>query len=150
MSTRRSVAGWLTVVFIVGQLAILWVKELREQGSPLVQQYAFWGYAPNLIAAMSLPGLLLALALKRGGPLEDRYAWPQLWREYRTLGVALLATAGALLAWEFLQPFWANRTFDWQDVWASLLGAGAWLPLIFLARYCTRIPHTFVREHENP
>ncbi|MCD9087567.1 hypothetical protein [Stenotrophomonas sp. SY1] len=134
MSSRRSVAGWLTVVFVAGQLGILAIKELREQGSPLVEQYAVFGYAPNLIAALTLPWLVLALAVKRIGQADDAYAWRCLWHERRAITAALLLPTAGLLAWEFLQPFRPNRTFDWLDVWATLAGAGLWLAIVLLAR----------------
>ncbi len=134
MGNRRSVAGWLTVAFIVGQLAILVIKELREQGSALVAQHAWFGYAPNLVAAFTLPWLVLALAVKRAGPPEQAYALGELWYASRALGAALLLPTAGLLAWEFIQRSRPNRTFDWQDVWATLAGAGLWLLIVLLAR----------------
>ncbi|WP_269790547.1 hypothetical protein [Stenotrophomonas sp. Iso1] len=137
MASRRSVAGWLTVVFILGQLAILGIKELREQGSPLAQQYAFFGYAPNLVAAATLPWLVLAVALKRGGPLDGPYAWRDLWHEGRALCAGLLLSTGGLLAWEFIQRSRPNRTFDWQDIWATMGGTGLCMAVIVSARLFT-------------
>ena len=150
MTCRRSVAGWLTVVFIAGQLAILAVKELREQGSSLLQQIGLLGYAPNLIAALTLPALMMAVLVKRNGLPDDSYSWARLWRWQPAIAVALLLTLGALLGWEFLQPWRPNRSFDWQDIWATLAGTGAWLPFLFLARHCTRTPAAIVREQQTP
>lgn len=137
MASRRSVAGWLTVVFILGQLAILGIKELREQGSSLAQQYALFGYAPNLVAAATLPWLVVALALKRSGPLESPYAWRELWHERRALCAGLLLSSGGLLAWEFIQRSRPNRTFDWQDIWATLASTGLCLAVVVIARWFT-------------
>jgi hypothetical protein len=133
---RRSVAGWLYVAMIAGQLAILEIKELREQGSALVRDHAFFGYAPNLLAALTLPCLFLALSLKPGNP-DEPYRWARLWRENAALLRALLLTVGGLLAWEFIQPYRPNRTFDWQDVWATLAGGLLFLLVVLAARRAT-------------
>src|SRR5688572_1296526 len=129
MVTRRTVSGCLVVVMILGQLAILQVKELREQGSALVRQHDAFGYAPNLIAALTLPCLILALVVKSRHHLRDEaYGWSRLWRESRATAASCLLAVAGLLAWEFLQVFRPNRTFDWQDVWATVAGG-----LLFLA-----------------
>ena len=141
MVTRRTVSGCLVIVMVLGQLAILQVKELREQGSALVRQYEAFGYAPNLIAASTLPCVLLALALKsRRFSRDAPYGWARLWREQRAIAISGVAATAALLGWEFVQVFRPNRTFDWQDVWATLAGGLLFIAIPLLGRGLTAAP----------
>ncbi|QNP40992.1 hypothetical protein [Lysobacter solisilvae (ex Woo and Kim 2020)] len=137
MRTRRSVTGWLTVAMILGQLAIIWIKDLREHGA----SHAFLGYAPNLVAAATLPGLFVVLLLRRGFDADAPYAWSQLWREDAVLFKALLIVMAGLLAWEFAQVYRPNRTFDPQDIWATLAGGALWLATAFAGRALTAASH---------
>ncbi|MFC5577621.1 VanZ family protein [Lysobacter niabensis] len=132
----RSVSGWLIVAMIAGQLAILEVKQLREEGSALVHGHAFFDYAPNLLAALTLPCFFLAMSLK-GRSAGEPYRWPWLWRENVAILRALLLTLGGLLGWEFIQVYRPNRTFDWQDVWATLVGGLLFLLVVLVARIAT-------------
>ena len=137
MSTRRSVTGWLTVVMILGQLAIIWIKDLREHGAA----HDLLGYAPNLVAAATLPGLFVMLLLKREGDASASYSWAQLWRETAAHRNALLITTGFLLAWEFVQVYRPNRTFDLQDIWATLAGTVLWIVGVAAGRALTTGSH---------
>jgi len=128
----RSVSGWLIVAMIAGQLAIL----EREQGSALVHGHAFFDYAPNLLAALTLPCFFLAMSLKGRGA-DAPYRWPWLWRENVAIIKALLLTLGGLLAWEFIQVYRPNRTFDWQDVRATLAGGLLFLVVVLVTRIAT-------------
>ena len=151
MVTRRTVSGCLVIVMILGQLAILQVKELREQGSALVRQYEAFGYAPNPIAALTLPCLLLAFALKsRRFPRDEPYGWARLWREQRAIAISGLAAMAGLLAWEFVQVFRPNRTFDWQDVYATLAGGVLLFTFSLIGRGLTVAPATASRGAGAP
>ena len=137
MSTRRSVGGWMTVVMVLGQLAIIRIKDLREQGAT----DDFLGYAPNLVAAATLPGLFVLLLLKRGVDPGSAYSWSSLWRETSVHAWSLLISTGALLAWEFVQVYRPNRTFDVQDIWATLVGAAVWIAFVATGRALTTGSH---------
>jgi hypothetical protein len=127
----------MTVVMILGQLAIIRIKDLREHGAT----DDFLGYAPNLVAAATLPGLFVLLLLKRGVDAGSAYSWSSLWRETSVHVWALLITTGSLLAWEFVQVYRPNRTFDLQDVWATLVGAAVWIALVAAGRALTAGSH---------
>ena len=143
MVTRRTVSGCLFVVMILGQLAIVEIKDLRETGSTLADRYGVFGYAPNLIAALTLPCLFLGLALKsRRRDLDAPYGWGCLWREQRAILLSGLTTTTGLLAWEFIQVYRPNRTFDWQDVWATLAGALLFFATIMTGRGLTSVSTT--------
>jgi hypothetical protein len=157
MHSRRTVSGWLVVLMIAGQLAILWIKEQREQGSALVRAHEFFGYAPNLVAALTLPCLFLGLSLKsRRGRMDEPYGWVRLWREDAAILKSLLGTVAGLLAWEFVQIHRPNRTFDWQDMWATLAGGGLFFAIVLAGRGLSacRALATFApatrQEHEIP
>lgn len=154
MSRGRNVAGWMLVAMVLGQLAILRVKDLREQGGAFVRAWEFFGYAPNLIAAATLPGLFAGLLLKRRGHDADAaYGWSQAWRESRIHGIALLAALGFLLAWECVQVYRPNRTFDLQDAWATLAGGAPWLGLVLAGRALTPLHRPAIATEalpENP
>jgi hypothetical protein len=137
MATRRSTTGWMIVAMVLGQLAIIWIKDLREHGA----SHEFLGYAPNLVAAATLPNMFVALLLKRGFDASAPYAWSQLWREDAVILKSLLITVGGLLAWEFMQVYRPNRTFDTQDVWATLAGAASWLAGALACRALTVPSH---------
>ncbi|KGM55519.1 hypothetical protein N800_14530 [Lysobacter daejeonensis GH1-9] len=127
----------MTVLMTLGQLAIIWIKGLRENGAT----EAFLGYAPNLVAAATLPGLFVALQLQRGFGGTAVFGWTQLWRLTRTHAVALLISTGGLLAWEFAQVYRPNRTFDMQDVLATVAGAALWGAMVCVGRLATADTH---------
>ena len=137
MRTRRSVGGWMTVVMILGQLAIIWIKDLREHGGAFVRAHEFFGYAPNLVAAATLPSLFLAFFIKRGFDASEPYGWSQLCHEDTAIFKSLLVTVGCLLGWEFVQVYRPNRTFDVQDLWATLAGGASWLAVVMAGRALT-------------
>ncbi|GAB3742882.1 hypothetical protein GCM10028795_00080 [Lysobacter olei] len=137
MTTRGSVAGWMSMLMVLGQLGVSGIKYLRESGDAS----AFLGYAPNLVAAATIPGLIVAVQLLRGAGSAAPYAWSQLWRETRTHALALLFSAGGLLAWEFVQVYRPNRTFDLQDVLATVAGAALWAAIVVVGRLSTEGAH---------
>ncbi|MBF6023562.1 hypothetical protein [Lysobacter niastensis] len=137
MATRRSIAGWMTVAMVMGQLAIIWIKDLREHGAT----EPFLGYAPNLVAAATLPGLWVSLRLKRGFDADLPHGWSQLWRDTVRHVLAVAVTSGCLLAWEFVQVYRPNRTFDLQDIWATLAGAALWFAAVAAGRALTAPAH---------
>lgn len=150
MRTRRSVSGWMIVSMILGQLAIIRIKDMREHGSDLVRSYEFFGYAQNLIAAATLPGLFLAFLMKRGFDADQPYGWSQLWREDAAIFKSLLITVGFLLGWEFVQVYRPNRTFDVQDLWAILAGGVLWLAVVVTGRSLTTSSHRHLLSSVNP
>jgi hypothetical protein len=148
---RRTVSGCLVVAMILGQLAILQAKQLREQGSQWVRQYEAFGYAPNLIAALTVPCLVLAIALKsRRFRPDEPHGWARLRREQRAIAVAVLLAVAALLSREFLQVFRPNFIFDWQDVYATLAGGVLLFTFSLIGRGLTVAPATASRGAGAP
>ena len=60
-------------------------------------------------------------------------------RTLNTMAVANLIARGPL-AWEFVQVFRPNRTFDWQDVWATLAGGLLFLAIPLVGRGLSAAP----------
>lgn len=121
MATARSrISGRLVLVAAAGLALVQCAIEARARLHAGVGAHAFFGYAPNLFSAIALPFLFCGLTISRGAA---DYAWSRAWRENRAWAAAVAIAIIGLLGWEFVQPYRPNRTFDWLDVSATLVGA---------------------------
>lgn len=121
MATARSrISARLVLVAAAGLALVQCAIEVRARLHAGIGAHAFFGCAPNLFSAITLPFLFAGLTISRGAA---DYDWSRAWRESRAWAAAVAIAPGGLLGWEFLQPYRPNRTFDWLDVFATLAGA---------------------------
>ena len=142
MDTRKRFSSRLMLACVIGLAVLQAVVELRVRGSAAVRGHDFLGYAPNLLAAFALPFFfhgMMVLSNRRddGG----QYSWAQLWRENASIAGSVAIAAGGLVLWEFVQVTRPNRTYDPQDIAATLAGALAFLLVVWAGRMLTRHAH---------
>ena len=139
MDNRKRLSSRLMLTCVIGLAALEAVVEVRARGSAFLRGQEFLGYAPNLLAAFALPCFfhgLSVLSVRRddGGG----YGWTQLWRESASIAGSVAVAAGGLLLWEFVQVTRPNRTYDPQDLAATMAGALAFLLVVGVGRRLTR------------
>ncbi len=128
----------LLLLFIAGMLLIIWIKSIRRQHSDLTNQYHFLGYAPNLIAAFYLPCLFLYFFTYYSNKKKSTQAEPVAVNNNKNLIYAGGITMAGLLAWEFIQMYRPNRTFDVEDVTATVAGVALFWLVMFTAKKITK------------
>ncbi len=114
------------------------VIQLRAHGSPALRALDVLGYAPNLLAAFALPFFFHALLFLSNRDDGRDYGWAQLWREDASIAASTAIAAGGLVLWEFVQVTRPNRTYDPQDLVATVAGALAFLVVVLAGRMLTR------------
>ena len=139
MDNRRRLSSRLMLACVIGLGALQVVVELRGRGSASLRSHEFLGYAPNLLAAFALPFFIHGLTVLSNRRDDDgRYGWAQLWRENASIAASTAIAAGGLLLWEIIQVTRPNRTYDPQDISATLAGALAFLLVVLAGRRLTR------------
>ena len=126
------------------------VVRLRTHGSPALRGHEVLGYAPNLLAAFALPFFfhgLMVQSVRRDD--AGRYGWAQLWREDASIAASTAIAAGGLLLWEFVQRTRPNRTYDPQDIAATMAGSLAFLLVVIAGRRMTRRAHVGLPRGSN-
>ena len=150
MDTRKRLSSRLMLACVVGLAALQAVVELRVRGSASLRNHDFLGYAPNLLAAFALPFFfhgMMVLSNRRGdgGP----YGWPKLWRENESIAGSVAISTGGLVLWEAIQITRPNRTYDPQDIAATLAGALAFLLVVWAGRMLTHHVHVVAGRVPN-
>ena len=139
---------WLSTAALV---PIEVVIRLRAQGSPALRGLDVLGYAPNLLAAFALPFFFHALMVLSDRRDDGRhYGWAQLWREDARIAASTAVAAGGLVLWEFVQTTRPHRTYDPQDIAATVAGALAFLLVVVAGRTLTRRAHAGSLRGSNP
>ena len=136
---RKRMSYRLMWLAIAAFAAMEVVFQLR--GSPTLHGHAFLGYAPNLLAAFALPFGFHGLVVLSRRDDGSHYGWAQLWRENASIAASTAVAAGGLVLWEFIQVTRPNRTYDPQDIAATLAGALAFLLVVLAGRRLTRHAH---------
>ena len=127
------------------------VVQLRAHGSPVLRGLDLLGYAPNLLAGFALPIFFHALMVLSHRRDDGRqYDWRQVWRENASIAASTAVAAGGLLLWEFVQITRPNRTYDPQDIAATVAGALAYLLVVVAGRMLTRGAHAGSLRGSNP
>jgi glycopeptide antibiotics resistance protein len=112
----------LLPIFITGMLLIIRVKSIRRHPGDLNSISHFLGYAPNLIAAFSLPFLFLYFFIYYINSKKIKLPKPAVANSNKHLVYAGAIAMAGLLVWEFIQMYRPNRTFDIEDVTATVAG----------------------------
>ena len=150
MDNRKRLSSRLMLACVIGLAALQVVVELRVRGSASLRSNAFLGYAPNLFAAFALPFLFHGLTVLSGRrDDDDHYGWAQLWRENASISASTAIAAGGLVLWEFVQVTQPHRTYDPQDLVATLAGALAFLLVVLAGRSLTRRAHVGLLRGSN-
>ena len=139
---------WLSMAPLV---AIEVVIQLRAHGAPTLRGLDVLGYAPNLLAAFALPFFFHALMVLSHRRDDGRpYGWAQVWREDARIAASTAVAAGGLVLWEFVQITRPNRTYDVQDIVATVAGALAFLLVVLAGRRLTRHARVAALGASNP
>jgi glycopeptide antibiotics resistance protein len=128
----------LLPLFIAGMLLIIRIKSIRRHPGELNGISHFLGYAPNLIAAFCLPFLFLYFFIYYGNSKKIKTAKPAVVNSNRHLVYAGAIAMAGLLSWEFIQMYRPNRTFDVEDVTATVAGVLLFWLVMFTVKIITK------------
>jgi glycopeptide antibiotics resistance protein len=128
----------LLPIFIAGMLLIIRIKSIRRHPEELNSISHFLGYAPNLIAALTLPFLFLYFFIYYGNRKKIIPVNPAAVNSNRHLVYAGAIAMAGLLVWEFLQMYRPNRTFDVEDVIATVAGVFLFWIVMFTVKVITK------------
>jgi glycopeptide antibiotics resistance protein len=125
-------------IFIAGMLLIIRIKSIRKHSGGLINRYHFLDYAPNLIAAFCLPFLFMYFFIYSGNNKKSTQAKPVAVNRNKDMIYAGVIAMVGLLAWEFIQLSRPNRTFDAEDIAATVAGVVLFWVIMFIVNEITK------------